>query len=33
MPSRCNSKSIGYKGKPIALEGMQTACGAKLIAS
>ncbi|WP_254361365.1 PAAR domain-containing protein [Photorhabdus heterorhabditis] len=25
--------SLKYKGKPIALEGMQTACGAKLIAS
>ncbi|WP_387490227.1 PAAR domain-containing protein [Photorhabdus sp. RM96S] len=25
--------SLKYKGKAIALEGMQTACGAKLIAS
>ncbi|KGM27096.1 MULTISPECIES: PAAR domain-containing protein [Photorhabdus] len=25
--------SLTYKGKAIALEGMQTACGAKLIAS
>ncbi|KGM27093.1 PAAR domain-containing protein [Photorhabdus akhurstii] len=27
------ASSLKYKGKPIALEGMQTACGAKLIAS
>ncbi|WP_242688601.1 PAAR domain-containing protein [Photorhabdus tasmaniensis] len=27
------SNALQYKGKPIALEGMQTACGATLIAS
>ncbi|WP_239002525.1 PAAR domain-containing protein [Photorhabdus khanii] len=27
------SHALQYKGKPIALEGMQTACGATLIAS
>ncbi|WP_387796110.1 PAAR domain-containing protein, partial [Photorhabdus sp. RM125S] len=27
------SDDLKHQGKPIALEGMQTACGAKLIAS
>ncbi|MCP9269518.1 PAAR domain-containing protein [Xenorhabdus sp. XENO-1] len=27
------SNDLQYKGKPIALEGMNTACGAQLIAS
>ncbi|OWO80809.1 hypothetical protein B5C26_16095 [Photorhabdus luminescens] len=27
------SNDLKHQGKPIALEGMQTACGAKLIAS
>ncbi|MCG3462202.1 PAAR domain-containing protein [Xenorhabdus bovienii] len=27
------SNNLQYKGKPIALEGMHTACGAQLIAS
>ncbi|MDR0218922.1 MAG: PAAR domain-containing protein [Enterobacteriaceae bacterium] len=33
FPIMEGSESLKYKGKQIALEGMSTACGAKLIAS